>query len=74
MAKGWHPGIGQHLAGVTAGERDGTPLAGFALVDPADPAEVEAVEVENLNGRRLRPHADHVAAPPRLNLLRAFQH
>jgi Putative zinc-finger len=31
-----------------AGERDGTPLAGFALVDPA---EVEAVEVEDLNGR-----------------------
>lgn len=31
-----------------AGERDGTPLAGFALVDPA---EVAAVEVENLDGR-----------------------
>ena len=31
-----------------AGERDGTPLAGFALVDPA---QVEAVEVENLDGR-----------------------
>lgn len=31
-----------------AGERDGTPLAGFALVDPA---QVAAVEVENLDGR-----------------------
>ncbi|HZA05737.1 MAG TPA: zf-HC2 domain-containing protein [Propionibacteriaceae bacterium] len=31
-----------------AGERDGTPLATFALVAPA---QVEAVEVENLDGR-----------------------
>ena len=32
-----------------AGERDGTALPGFALVAPD---QVEAVEVENLDGRR----------------------
>jgi hypothetical protein len=32
-----------------AGERDGTPLASFALVDPA---QVDAIEVENLDGRQ----------------------
>ena len=31
-----------------AGEREGTPLASFALVDPA---QIDAVEVENLDGR-----------------------
>ena len=56
-----------------AGERDGTPLAGSPW-STGRPGRGRGGRGGEPGRPPLRPHADHVASPSRLNLLRAFQH